>query len=144
MRSAHKAIGRRATDVTVLLAVLLLLAACGAGASAVSRDTSSSPSAMPPENAIDATFAAHVRAKGWAPNVPSNQDGSIAIDAQSFCDELASQPADVVSIRNDLRNAALDDAAAHGIGKAQAQALLLFSVTTYCPDKLSMVQQAFG
>ncbi len=124
--------------------MLVVLAACGAGASAVSRDPSSSPSALPPSNAIDAAFAAHVRTKGWAPNVPSNQDGAIAIDAQSFFDELASQPDDVVSIRNNLRNTAKDDSATQGTTEAQAQALLRFSVTTYCPNRLSMVQRAFG
>src|SRR4051812_19951602 len=100
MRSALEVIGRRSSHAPARLALLMVLAACGAGASAVSRDPPSSPSAMPPSNAIDAAIATNVRAKGWAPDVPSHQDGALAIDAQSFCDEFASQPDDVVSRQN--------------------------------------------
>lgn len=143
MHWSPPAIGRRTRDLGAGLALFIALAACGLGTNPVSREPSSPAPATPPANTKDAAFAAHVRASGWAPNVPANQDGAIAIDAQSFCDELASQPDDVNSVRNNMRNTAKDDSATRGTTGAQAQALLLFSARTYCPDKVSMVQRAF-
>lgn len=142
-RAATRQRGRRFG--LVVAAVLAGSAACSsAPGSPASPSLETNAITQAPSNAKDAAFAKAVRTEGWAPNIPLIEDGGIATDAQGFCDDMASQPDDPGTVRNNLETTVKGSMESYGITEAPARALLIFSAQTYCPGKVAEFKHAMG